>query len=71
MEYKVCKAKSLLGGEQLTDLANDGWLLVTAIPVAGEFYYYFANMKDDVSWEDDAYATLRQQALEATPGLGE
>ena len=67
MEYKVCKAKSLLGGEQLTGLANDGWLLVTAVPVAGEYYYYFANMKDDVSWADAAYASLRQQALEETP----
>ncbi len=67
MKYKVCKAKSLIGGEQLTDLANDGWLLVTVVPVANEYYFYFANMKDDVSWADEAYATLRQHALEETP----
>lgn len=41
MEYKVLKATSLIGEDQLNDLAQQGWKLVTIASMQGRYYFYF------------------------------
>lgn len=71
-EYKILKLKSPISEEQLNEFGKDGWALVTIVSsdyyLASTFFTYLGRVKkDDVSWADEAYSTLRQHALEATP----
>jgi hypothetical protein len=46
IEYKIIQAKSLINEEQCKDLSNEGWELISIVPVnnwasVGDMTYYF------------------------------
>ncbi len=43
--WQVLKGDSLPSPEQIAELENDGWLLVTIVPVADEFFVYLRSVQ--------------------------
>lgn len=41
MQYRVLKAATLISEDQLNDLAQEGWRLVTIVKEGAFFYFYF------------------------------
>jgi len=41
LQYKVLKADSLISEQQLNELAQKGWRLVTIVKDENLFYFYF------------------------------
>ncbi len=45
MKYKILKADSLINEQQLNELAQQGWKLVTIVEEKGQYYFYFESYK--------------------------
>ena len=44
VEYKVLMAARLISEEQLNDMAQQGWRLITIVQWNGQFYLYFSRV---------------------------
>jgi hypothetical protein len=45
LKYKILKADSLINEQQLNELAQKGWRLVTIVEEKGQYYFYFESNK--------------------------
>ena len=41
MKYKILQADSLINEEQLEELSEEGWALVSIVPFDSKYYFYF------------------------------